>query len=1218
MQQSESRLIKGLKLLSKPAVFLMQKLSFGQKSLLLALLISIPLATISTFLYQQISQDIKTSQQELTGLKIFPPLVKLIQLLQQHRGASAGVLGGTSELSEQQILLQSQIIELFELQQHELPLTLLNSEDWQKIRSQWKLLVDQGLTGSIEGNFKSHTALIKSIQIVINTIADEYQLTAVHHLDSYYLIHTGLEELLPTLENLGQIRAYGTGILATRSSQEKQRIKLSILMARSRQSVEHLVLDLAKTGYYNPVIKTLLIGISQNIHDNTQSILKLASSNIIQGHYALTAVDFFNQLTKTINSNYDVFYSNILPLVTQLITQELNQSRKIVLISRVVLSTIIFILLYICLGIYLSAKKNIQTLAQASLAFSKGDFSTRIPTDACNELAIANESFNAMADQIVEFLRNKKKNSDRIRAIIDSAQDALIQMNACGEIIGWNKKAETMFGWMQSEVLGKRLEDYIIPLRYRKQHSQGLQHFLETGTAGAALNSLIEIEALHAKGYEFPIEITRSVVKFEGEYEFNAFIRDITVRKQIEEELQLFARIFTETHEGIIITDKNSLIVDVNPKFSKITGYDREEVMGKNPKFLNSDKQSPEFYTEVQQRINNEGHWQGELWNCRKDGSHYAELLNISVLTDDNNNITHYIGIFTDITESKQQQDQLKLLAHYDALTGLPNRVLFTDRFVQAIAHSKRARKKLAVCFLDLDDFKPVNDNYGHEAGDQLLIEVAKRITNNIREEDTVSRLGGDEFTFLLNEIDSIEQVKQTLERIHYALAQPYLIGDSPHKITASSGVTLYPDDQGDIDTLLRHADQAMYQAKLKGKHCYQLFNAAQDQETINKHSQLTEIKQALDHNEFSLYYQPKVNMVTGEVLGVEALIRWHHPKKGLIPPLDFIPLIEGTQLEIQIGHWVIKNALIQLRKWQKLEIQLQISVNIASQHLLSSAFINQLDMELKKYPEVDSGHLQLEILESSALSDLDAIRSTLKTCQEYLGLSVALDDFGTGYSSLTHLRSLSANTIKIDQSFVRDLLVDPDDYIIVNGVINMAHAFHLSVIAEGVETVEHGLMLMLMGCDHAQGYGIAKPMPAEEFPQWLKCYMPNKVWQQQGIQQYSRKEEKLELFKMKLKHWNEDIIRNIYSSAGSIDKWPIMNSKKCPCGRWIQLEEKDRHFKLEELKLLEKTHDSLHALANDLYLDCQKGNLQEAIDKLPTFQAAVAEINKAVKVMAD
>ena len=578
--------------------------------------------------------------------------------------------------------------------------------------------------------------------------------------------------------------------------------------------------------------------------------------------------------------------------------------------------------------------------------------------------------------------------------------------------------------------------------------------------------------------------------------------------KENEAKLLLSSRVFHESHDGIVITNAKNEIIDVNPAFCEISGYKHDEVIGLNPLILSSGKHSPEFYADMWQQISAHGHWKGEVWNRKKNGELYAELLTIFTLKDNTGKIINYVGVFSDITQSKKQQEKLTMLAHYDMLTGLPNRTLFSDRFHQAIAHSNRTKTQLAICFLDLDNFKPINDNFGHGIGDQLLIEVANRIKANIKEDDTVSRQGGDEFALLLGDIISYEQCKQTIEKIHHALTQPYLLDGYSHTITTSTGITLYPSDKGDIDTLIRHADQAMYQAKLVGKNRFQLFNTEQDQQNIQKHLQIKEIQQAFINNEFCLYYQPKVNMKTGVVFGTEALIRWIHPEKGLISPLQFLPIIEKTELEVLIGAWVINQALNQLNLWIQKGIKIGISVNISSHHLRSVSFFSDLEKSLARHPNVTSGSFQLEILESSELGDLNTINHIIKTCKNKLGVNVALDDFGTGYSSLTHLRNLSANTIKIDRSFVRDMLDDPGDYAIIDGVIGLANSFSREVIAEGVESTEHGLKLLVMGCYKAQGYGIARPMPIDELYFWLSNYTPNKEWLAAGNKERTQKND--------------------------------------------------------------------------------------------------------------
>jgi len=680
-------------------------------------------------------------------------------------------------------------------------------------------------------------------------------------------------------------------------------------------------------------------------------------------------------------------------------------------------------------------------------------------------------------------------------------------------------------------------------------------------------------------------------------------IQDISERKKDEEKLRLYERVFNDTHEGIIITDAQANIIDINPAFITITGYEPKDVIGKTPNILNSRKHSDEFFAAMWQTLITKGHWQGEIWNRKKNNDIFAEILSISAIKDNNGQVRQYVGIFTDITQRKKYQEQLQLMAHYDALTGLPNRVLLEDRFKQAILHSKRNKRLLAICFLDLDDFKPVNDNYGHDVGDKLLVQVASRIRSCIRSEDTVSRQGGDEFALLINDIETLPQCEEVVERLLYALSQPFIIASQSHVISSSIGITLYPEDNGDIDTLMRHADQAMYSAKIAGKNQHRFFSATDNQLAIDHQAQLQKIKQALANCEFTLYYQPKVNMGTGEVFGVEALIRWNQSDHTIVPPNRFLPIIERTELEIELGGWVIKEALRQLYEWNRQDIKLQISINISSHHLQSKTFFSQLSEGLEGYPEINSDALQLEILESSALGDIEAISHIINKCRKELGIEIALDDFGTGYSSLTHLCHISANTIKIDRSFVRDILDDPNDVAIIDGVIRLADSLNREVIAEGVETTDQGKMLLLLGCELAQGYGIARPMPAETVLPWLAQYRPNQEWMDCADNIRDVKAADLKALHLILKNWKDKLVKTIRSEPDQGKCLPIMDENKCLCGALIARAKRDRFHKQDELQEIEHAHTALHQTAKTLMSQYQKDHLETAWEDLASIE---------------
>jgi diguanylate cyclase (GGDEF)-like protein/PAS domain S-box-containing protein len=572
---------------------------------------------------------------------------------------------------------------------------------------------------------------------------------------------------------------------------------------------------------------------------------------------------------------------------------------------------------------------------------------------------------------------------------------------------------------------------------------------------------------------------------------------DITGRKEAEQKLKLAGTVFTHAREGIFITDATGSIIDVNDTFTDVTGYGREEAVGQNPRIFQSGHQSPDFYVDMWQMLLEKGFWSGEVWNRRKNGEVYVQMLNISAVKDASGQINNYVALFTDITLMKEHQFQLERNAHYDVLTNLPNRVLLADRLSQAMLQCDRHTQSLAVLFVDLDGFKHVNDLHGHDVGDKLLIALSLLMKEVLREGDTLARLGGDEFVAVLTDLAKVEDCEPVLERFLLATSEPVTVGDLVLKVSASIGVTLYPQDKVDADQLMRHADQAMYVAKESGKNRYHLFDTAQDDAIRLQRENLEAIRRALELQQFVLYYQPKVNMRTGTVIGVEALIRWQHPQRGLLNPIEFLPIIENHGMSIEMGEWVIDSALTQISQWQAmgLNLSVSISVNIAAVQLQQTSFVNKLATLLAAHPNVEPHYLELEVLETSALDDVVYVSEIMTDCIA-LGVSFSLDDFGTGYSSLTYLKNLPASLIKIDQTFVRDMLEDADDLAIVDGVIGLAKSFKRDVIAEGVETIEHGTALLQLGCELAQGYGIAKPMPAADIPAWVNGWKPDISWQ--------------------------------------------------------------------------------------------------------------------------
>ena len=551
------------------------------------------------------------------------------------------------------------------------------------------------------------------------------------------------------------------------------------------------------------------------------------------------------------------------------------------------------------------------------------------------------------------------------------------------------------------------------------------------------------------------------------------------------QKLQLAASVFSHATECITITDSQGAILDVNPAFTKVTGYSRAEVLGRNPSILQSGRQDAEFYARMWQTIRENGQWQGEIYNRRKDGAVYPEWLSITAVIQ-NGQVSHYIGSFADLTQRKQSEAAIHNLAFYDTLTGLPNRRLLNDRCQQALASSVRTGKRGALLFIDLDHFKTINDTLGHSIGDLLLQQVAARLLSCVRKSDTVARLGGDEFMVMLedlseNTVTAAEQTESVGKNILATLNLPYLLDSREYRNTPSIGATLFSGKQQSIGELFKQADIAMYQAKQAGRNALRFFDPGM-QETINARAAFeVELRKALESRQFRLYYQIQVDEFNCPI-GAEALIRWIHPERGMVSPLEFIPLAEDTGLILPIGHWVLETACAQLKGWQQTAAtrDLVLAVNVSASQFRQENFVAEVQAVIRHHA-IEPSRLKLELTESMLL---DNIEDTIATMNELktLGVQFSLDDFGTGYSSLQYLKRLPLDQLKIDQSFVRDLVTDSSDRAIMRTIVAMAHSLNLTVIAEGVETEEQRQLLRDNGCIHYQGYLFSKPLPIAQF----------------------------------------------------------------------------------------------------------------------------------------
>ena len=563
-------------------------------------------------------------------------------------------------------------------------------------------------------------------------------------------------------------------------------------------------------------------------------------------------------------------------------------------------------------------------------------------------------------------------------------------------------------------------------------------------------------------------------------------VEEIKVRKTTEIQLKLFEKVFENVNEGITITDIDGNIEAVNHAFTDITGYSPDEVIGQNPRVLKSDRHDEAFYKNMWDSIIIKGFWAGEIWNRRKNGEAYPELLSISAIGSEKDGDKKFVAVFHDISDMKLKEEQIEHMAYHDPLTGLPNRALLKDRLRKAILDAKRMGEMIQVLFIDLDNFKNVNDTIGHAKGDQLLKEAAERMLATIRASDTVSRLGGDEFVIISNHIKSTEEMLIIVERLQSAFQKPFLIDDHSFHITCSIGISMYPDDGENAETLIRNADLAMYQAKYTGKNVYSTFTREMAHKVKARVQLETEMRDAIGKGEFQVYFQPRVNIETFEPKGMEALVRWIKPDGTVIPPIKFIPIAEESGLILPLGQIIFKNAVEgAARVREKTGLDLSVSINVSARQFENQNFTSMVEEIISEtgFPTHD---IEIEITESLLLKDNSAVIQRMETLAD-MGIMTAIDDFGTGYSSLAYIKKLPISVLKIDKSFIDDLPHDSDDMVLVETIVLMANKLHLAIVAEGVETSSQLDALKKMGNMEVQGYLFSPPIPENKFIEWIE-----------------------------------------------------------------------------------------------------------------------------------
>ena len=800
-----------------------------------------------------------------------------------------------------------------------------------------------------------------------------------------------------------------------------------------------------------------------------------------------------------------------------------------------------------------------------------------------------------------------RESKELLRLFIDHAPAALAMFDREMRYLAVSRHWLEMFDIDPTRVLGSSHYDILpgIPEEWRQAHQRALR-----GEAMAPRMDRLERT-------DGRVQLIRREVRpwFTGTGEVGGVILfsvDITQQRLAEERLHLAANVFTHAAEGILITDAEGTILDVNDAFTRITGYGREEVIGRNPRMLKSGRQSDEFYQEMWRQLLKDGKWTGEIWNMTKSGRVFAEMLTISAVPDATGKAKQYVALFSDLTSMKEQEWKLERIAHYDLLTGLPNRALLADRQRQAMAHASRQGRVMAILCLDLDDFKAVNDRYGHNVGDQLLVAAAYRLKAVLRSGDTLARPGGDEFVAVLPDLASTQDALPVLAQLQTAARTPFEVDQHVVRLSASAGVAFYPQPADvDADQLLRQASQAMYHAKLEGKGHYHFYDPRQDLSVRGRHEDLDRIRTALNSGELELYFQPRVNMRTGEVISAEALIRWQHPEAGLLLPAQFLPVLEETPLAIEVGEWVIDSALRQMEAGNGAGLDLAVSVNVSAQQLQHPGFEAQLGRLLATHPGVPARRLELELLENGALTELAEVVALIEACGR-MGVAFSLDDFGTGYSSLSYLRRLPFEVLKIDRTFVRDMLDDPEDLTLLEGMLGLASAFRRQAVAEGVESVEHGVMLLRLGCEQGQGYGIARPMPAGEMVAWVRAWRPYAEW----ARAKTLAPDEWPLLHATVEHraWIAAIAEYV---GGCRKAPPAMEPTECRFGAWLQSARLPGQNGARDLTVLDGLHRRVHALAAEVLQQKASGRQAEAMSGLENLQALRDQMLEALHRLA-
>jgi len=1079
-----------------PAIALLNKLNYSLKFSVFGAIIISAFMAVSLHLISQINQTISTTETQLEGLDKIRLASLAVQAIQEHRGHSSVIKAverrnGLSKFDHlsQLTLIQETVNSLFDEIEKSYPTELLEKSNWYSINSTWHYLTNKNSTMGLNNGFDSHTQLIEKLLAHQRLTADYYQLSIAPDLGAHYLLDTVLTQLPYSIETLGQLRAKGVTILARKQATTSQKDELNALILSLKRPLKFFKKNLRQSSTTNPQLEQSNKLIARNIGIAFNEVTRLIHSEVTSDLFTLAAKDYFVEVTKAINTSYGYLHGEILDNLRSVLDERIAHSKTFLEWNIAFLALILFIVIYVFVSISYSIISTTHHLSETAKRFASGDTEARVDIETSDELHDVGESFNFLAENMSELLKveidinrelqDEKSNLDAFFEHMDSGV-AIYEISADETdfvFINVNQASENIEGRKRETLIGRTLTECFPTIK----EFGLLEVFLQVWKTGQAQEhplSLYQDQQIKSWRENYVYKLPNGHIV--------AIYKDVTQKKQSDDALELASLVYQNSTEAMMVTNCNNIIIAINPAFTEMTGYSEEDTLGHTPRILSSQKGSGQLYKALWNSLHTTGKWQGEIINKRKDGQEFIEWLSINTICNSDGSVYRYVALFSDITKKKETEQLVWQQANYDSLTRLPNRSMFRDRLEQAVKKSHRSQIPLALLFLDLDKFKEVNDSQGHDVGDDLLVQVAERITSCIRETDTVSRLGGDEFTVILPDLEDLKYVDMISHKILDALSETFYIDKMPLHISVSVGVTFYPNDAATVSELLKNADQAMYLAKEQGRNRFRYFTTSMQEQAQERLELLSDLRLALELDQLELYYQPIIDLANNNIEKAEALLRWNHPQRGMVSPADFIPIAEESGLIIEMGDWVFKQAVKQVKRCKDhYGIDVQISVNKSPVQFVANDDHDDW-LEVLKDHGVSGKDVVIEITESLLLDNQNNILQQLHQFRD-AGIEVSMDDFGTGYSSLSYLKKFDIDYLKIDQMFTRGLAPNSEDMILSEAIIVMAHRLGLKVIAEGVETEEQRALLENAGCDYGQGYHFSKPVPAKEFEELLQ-----------------------------------------------------------------------------------------------------------------------------------